>query len=224
MHHTFHIVFFLSALPFKRNQIRQWERENSDFYSTNACKDVEQRINNQSVVMVIGHPGTGKSAIIQHIALQYKNEKWILKPLQSIIDFEGTFSNKKKTLYIINDPFGKYAFKRQEWEFWRANQAAIECCLTNSCSKMLMSCQKYIFLDIGDQLRFKDCPVVVDITEVKLSPDEKKQILSKYTINVDFAHECAHIEIEAYFPRLCKLYGKKGDLTFFFKTRERSEH
>lgn len=223
MHDTFHIVFFLSALPFKKNKIRQWKRENSDFYSTKACKDVEQRIKNQSVVMVIGHPGTGKSAIIQHIALQYKNERWILEPLQSIIDFEENFSSKKKTLYIINDPFGKNAFKKKEWEFWRDNEEAIESSLTKSCSKLLMSCQKYIFLDIRIQSRFKDCPYVVDITEVecKLTNDEKRQLLRKYTTNVEFANDCAcNVEIEAYFPRLCKLYSKKGDLNLFLKPEE----
>lgn len=211
------------TLPFKKNKIRQWKRENSDFYSTKACKDVEQRIKNQSVVMVIGHPGTGKSAIIQHIALQYKNERWILEPLQSIIDFEENFSSKKRTLYIINDPFGKNAFKKKEWEFWRDNEEAIESSLTKSCSKMLMSCQKYIFLDIRIQSRFKDCPYVVDITEVecKLTNDEKRQLIRKYTINVEFATDCAReVEIEAYFPRLCKLYSKKGDLNPFLKPEE----
>lgn len=214
-------------LPFKKHQISKWEKDNSNFVSTKACKEVEKtlRIETHRVVMVIGHPGTGKSAIIQHIALQYKNEKWILEPLQSIMDFEKSFSSQKNTLYIINDPFGKSAFKKEDWDCWCRNEETIENCLTNSDSKMLMSCQKYICLDIGVQLLFKDCPVVVDITEVKLTSVEKKQILSKYTTNVDFADECARrVDIEAYFPRLCKLYGKKEDLNFFFKTRERSEH
>lgn len=222
MHDTFHIVFFLSALPFKKHTICQWEDDNRDFFSTKACEEVEQRINTHSVVMVIGHPGTGKSAIIQHIALQFKNEKWILEPLLSITDFEKSFSSQKKTLYIINDPFGKFALKKKKWEYWCSVEETIKNCLTKSCSKMLMSCQKYIFLDIRIQSLFNDCPFVVDITKVecKLTSDEKRQILSKYTTHVDFANDCAlKVEIEAYFPRLCKLYSKKGDrdLNFFLK-------
>lgn len=223
MHDTFHIVFFLSALSFKKTEIRQWKKENSDFYSTKACKDVEQRITNQSVVMVIGHPGTGKSAIIQHIALKRQNERWNLEPLQTIMDFEKTFSSKEQTLYIINDPFGKNALKEKEREYWHSYGKMINKWLTNCCSKMLMSCQKHLFLDTRIQSLFEDCPYVVDITEVerKLTNDEKRQLLRKYTTNEEFAIECARkVEIEAYFPRLCKLYSKKGDLNLFLKPEE----
>lgn len=223
MHDTLNIVFFLPALPFEKIEIHQWKEEHSDFYSTQACKEVEQRIKTHSVVMVIGHPGTGKSAIIQHIALQYEKENWILKPLKSIKDFEQTFSNKKKTIYVINDLFGKGAMKIEEWECWRRDTKTITTCLTKSCSKMLMSCQKNIFLDTRIQSHFKDCPYVVDINKVeyKLTCDEKRQLLGKYTTNMEFAIECARkVEIEAYFPRLCKLYGKKEDLILFLKPEE----
>lgn len=83
MHNTFHIflylfhIFFLSALSLKKPEIRQWKKDNSDFFSTKACKEVEKRIKKNNIVMVIGHPGTGKSAIIQHIALQYKKKDGI---------------------------------------------------------------------------------------------------------------------------------------------------
>lgn len=223
MYDTLNIVFFLPALPFKKIEIHQWKEEHSDFYSTQACKEVEQRIKTHSVVMVIGHPGTGKSAIIQHIALQYKKEKWILKPLKSITDFETTFKTKKKTIYVINDLFGKGAMKKEELDWWRSYTKAITSCLTKSCSKMLLSCQKYIFLDTRIQSLFKDCPYVVDINkgECKLTCYEKRQLLGKYTTDMKFAEDCAgKVEIEAYFPHLCKLYGKKKDLIFFLKPEE----
>lgn len=205
MHDLFH-VFFLSALPFKKTQICQWKKENSDFYSTQIYKEVEKRLTTHSVVMVIGHPGTGKSAIIQHIALQYKKEKWILEPLQSITDFENMLSNKNKTIYVINDLFGKHAIKTKELTFWRDNETTIKYLLTQSCSKMLMSCRKYIFLDTRIKRLFEDCSCVV---ECKFTIDEKKQFLSNYTTDMDFADECANkVEIEAYFPQLCKLYSE----------------
>lgn len=205
-------------MPLKKNEIRQWKKENGDFYSTQVCKEVEQRLTTHSVVMVIGHPGTGKSAIIQHIALQYKKEKWILEPLQSITDFKKMHSNKKKTIYVINDLFGKHAVKKKELTFWRNNEKAIKCFLTKSCSKMLMSCRKYIFLDTRIERLFEDCSCVV---ECKFTIDEKKQFLSNYTTDMDFADKCANeVEIEAYFPQLCKLYSEnhqKEVLGFFLK-------
>lgn len=215
------MVFFLSALPFQKQQICQWKKENSAFFSTQACKKVEQSIQSQRVVMVIGHPGTGKSAIIQHIALQ--REKWALKPLQSIMDFTEAYSGKTKTIFVINDPFGRGAIKTKECDFWRNSEQVIKNCLNKSCSYLFMSCQKHIFLDTRIKRLFEGCPCVVDVSNVecKLTNDEKRQLLSKYTTNMDFAVKCADkVEIEAYFPRLCKLYSKKEDLQFFLEPVE----
>lgn len=204
-------------MPFQKQQICQWKKENGAFLSTQACKEVEQRIIRQSVVLVIGHPGTGKSAIIQHIALQYKKcrrEKWTLKPLQSIMDFKKAYSDKTKTIFVINDPFGKDAIKTEECEFWHSYEQVIKSCLTKSRSILLMSCRKHIFLGTRIRRLFEVCSCVVDINKVecKLTVDEKTQLLNKYTTNLDFAVECANqVEIEAFFPLLCKLYSEERE-------------
>lgn len=219
----FKSVFFLSASPFQKQQICQWKRENSDFFSTKACKEVQHRLKSQRVIMVIGHPGTGKSAIIQHIALQYKKcrkEKWTLKPLQSIMDFKDEYSDKTKTIFVINDPFGRRSIKTEERDYWSEYETFIKGCLTNSRSNLLMTCRKHIYLDIEMKHLFKDRSCVVDINEVefKLTNDEKRQILSKYTTNMAFANRCAdRVEIEAFFPMLCKMYSEKQDLSLFLE-------
>lgn len=223
MHNTFFIVFFLSASPFQKEQICQWKRENSDFFSTKACEEVQHRIKSQRVIIVIGHPGTGKSAIIQHIALHYKTnrkENWTLKPLQSIMDFKEAYSDKTRTIFVINDPFGKRSIKTEECDFWSEYETFIKGCLTKSRSKLLMTCRKHIFLNSKiKHLCFNDRSCVVDINEeFKLTKHEKMQILSKYTNDTLFADSCAEsVEIEAFFPQLCKLYREKKDRSLFLE-------
>lgn len=61
-----------------------------------------------------GHSGSGKTAIIQHIAIKYKNEGWNVKPLHDAQGLIDTYYRRKKfqkkTLFILNDPFGQESF------------------------------------------------------------------------------------------------------------------
>uniref|UniRef100_A0A8W8IKW1 DZIP3-like HEPN domain-containing protein n=1 Tax=Magallana gigas TaxID=29159 RepID=A0A8W8IKW1_MAGGI len=56
----------------------QWKQDDIDFISTKACKEVEKNIKSRNLVIVAGHSGSGKSAIIQHISLQYREQDWTL--------------------------------------------------------------------------------------------------------------------------------------------------
>ncbi|XP_052703942.1 uncharacterized protein LOC128180116 isoform X2 [Crassostrea angulata] len=57
----------------------QWKQDEVCFILTKACEEVEKLIINRNLVIVAGHSGSGKSAIIQHIALKYREQGWTVK-------------------------------------------------------------------------------------------------------------------------------------------------
>lgn len=61
-----------------------------------------------------GHSGSGKSAIIQHIALKYKEQGWTLRRVKMVKDIvDDCYSSrfqKNKTFFVLNDSLGKEAF------------------------------------------------------------------------------------------------------------------
>nr|XP_022295508.1 uncharacterized protein LOC111105480 isoform X4 [Crassostrea virginica] len=66
----------------KEDTLNHWRKDEAFFVVTNATKEVlKQIINEKRFVVVTGHSGCGKSAIIQHIALKYLKEGWDIKPL-----------------------------------------------------------------------------------------------------------------------------------------------
>uniref|UniRef100_A0A8W8P0M8 Novel STAND NTPase 3 domain-containing protein n=1 Tax=Magallana gigas TaxID=29159 RepID=A0A8W8P0M8_MAGGI len=74
----------------------QWKKEDSCFISTKASKKVEKYIKSENLVIVAGHSGSGKSAIIQHTALKYREQGWTVK--RQIADcLLAAGSNKKET-------------------------------------------------------------------------------------------------------------------------------
>uniref|UniRef100_A0A8W8IKB6 Novel STAND NTPase 3 domain-containing protein n=1 Tax=Magallana gigas TaxID=29159 RepID=A0A8W8IKB6_MAGGI len=57
----------------------QWKQDEVCFILTKACEEVEKLFKSRSLVIVAGHSGSGKSAIIQHIALKYREQGWTVK-------------------------------------------------------------------------------------------------------------------------------------------------
>lgn len=61
-----------------------------------------------------GHSGSGKSAIIQHIALKYKEQGWTVRRVKMVEDIvDDCYSSqfqKNKTFFVLNDSLGKEAF------------------------------------------------------------------------------------------------------------------
>lgn len=197
--------------------MRQWQEDNEHFVETKASKEVERLINCQNIAVVTGHSGSGKSAIVQHIALEYRSQGWNVKPVRTVMEMIQTINSftsvlDKKALFVLNDPIGKESFDEIEYTTLRKYEETIKACLNNV--KLLMSCRKYILNDDKVKGLLKDESNIVDISndKFKLDEKEKEEIWNKYTIteNVPKEELIKIIRTEAYFPLLCKLcFSKK---------------
>lgn len=212
--------------------MKAWEQDMKNFVQTRACKEVENKIKAHNLVIVKGHSGSGKSAIIHHIALTYKNQGWTVKPVNKVKTFSDAYISKNsesKILFVIDDPFGKESFNEKLYNSW----ADIECYIKgndetfgkkNSISndsgdeikssdksfKIIMSSRKFDTHSSTVEGLLNDGSYIVDITgpQWKLNDGEKREMFKQYTSNMIVAdEECEKIiKNEAYFPLLCKLY------------------
>lgn len=208
-----------------------WKEDNKWFFSSRACEEVKKKTAEHNLVIVTGHVGSGKSAIIQHIALDYREKKWIVKPVTDMREIVyAPFIGKKShnILFVVNDPFGKESFDELSYYAFRRFEEALSSYLKQA--KLLISCRKLILSDKRVKRLISDTSNVVDINSdfCKLTEDEKKCILETYKIKEKLPKEdCAEIvKIEEYFPLLCKLmYLRKTKdeirgLTFFNERNE----
>lgn len=79
----------------------QWQEDNKFFISTKACEEVERLTRSQNLVIVAGNSGSGKSAIIQHIALKYRSEGWVVKLVDEVKDIHKLYSSVLKNNLMI---------------------------------------------------------------------------------------------------------------------------
>lgn len=171
----------------------------------------------------MGHSGSGKSAIIQHIALKYRSQGWIVKPIYEVRELiNSCMLIHSKTLFVLNDPIGKESVDDIAYDAWRQHEEKIVALLKKT--KVLISCRKYVLSNAGIKGILKETSCIVDINndQLKLNDGEKQKLLNSHLeCNTFGKKELAVImKIDAYFPLLCKLYHgnvkyQKNGLGFF---------
>ncbi|XP_052695974.1 uncharacterized protein LOC128174462 [Crassostrea angulata] len=215
------------VLRFENAVLDQWREDDTFFISTRACKEVESKLENQNLVVVTGHSGSGKSAIIQHIALKYKDQGWIVKSFKDVREMIKYILEPEcylnSTILVLNDPIGKDTFDKSSYLFWEEPVQAISTFLKQG--KMLISCRNYILFDDKVKGVLQEKTNIVDIEDgrYKLTNEEKRSIWNKYMPNDKLSKEdfTEILNIEAYFPLLCKLFSSdikyQSDGYRFFK-------
>nr|XP_034322220.1 ankyrin-1 isoform X1 [Crassostrea gigas] len=200
------------VLRFEIAVLHQWREDETFFFPTRACKEVEKKIKNQNLVIVTGHSGSGKSAIIQHIALKYKDQGWIVKSLTGVMEMRKYILNQERylnsTILVLNDPIGKDSFDKASYLLWEKSEQTILTFFKKG--KLLISCRNYILFDnkVKGDLKEKTNIVNIADAECKLTHEEKRCIWNKYMSNEKISEEdfTDIFNIEAYFPLLCKLF------------------
>eukprot|EP00105_Crassostrea_gigas_P044629 XP_019928777.1 PREDICTED: ankyrin-1-like [Crassostrea gigas] len=203
-------------LPLDKVLFRKWQEDNKQFVETKASREVEGLIKCQNIVIVIGHTGSGKSAIMHHVALKCRNQGWSVKPICAVMDMiqiinvsTGDFNDR--TIFVLSDPIGKDSFDEIEYNLWRRYEENLKACLKKV--KLLMSCKKYIFSDDRVKGLLKDKSHVVDLSNetFKLSIEEKENIWIRHDVDKTVSRKELKqiLKTEKYFPLLCKLYFSK---------------
>lgn len=77
-----------------------------------------------------GHSGSGKSAIIQHIALKYRCQEWIVRPIYNVKELiNDSLLIQSKTLFVLNDPIGKESIDEVAYYEWRQHEEKLKALL-----------------------------------------------------------------------------------------------
>ncbi|XP_052702922.1 uncharacterized protein LOC128179521 [Crassostrea angulata] len=198
--------------PLDRAIFMQWQDDNRQFVSTRACKEVEELIKSQNLVVVTGNSGSGKSAIIHHIALGYRSQGWTVKPVYNVKEITDTYSSvdvlQSRILFVFNDPIGNESFDEIAYNSWKEHDERLKACLKNN--KMLLSSRKYILLDyrVRGILNDKSCIIDLSDDKHKLNNEEKENILRSYSSTSCLLKDDIDgiLMTEEYFPLLCKLF------------------
>lgn len=122
--------------------VDKWQEENTCFIETNASNYVHKMLQKHQVVTISGYPGSGKSFMARHIALELQSSGWIIAPLVSIDQIINVPKHPNLPyIYVLDDPVGTDCVES-------AKLSNAECCndhllnlLKNSNIKIVFTCE-----------------------------------------------------------------------------------
>ena len=182
------------------------------FVPTKASKEVGKMVKYKSLVIIAGHSGCGKTAIVQHIALRYRRHGWLIKPVDTVKEIKEAYTSKDyikdKTMFVLNDPIGKECLSEILYIEWKKYEHTLTRFLKSV--KIVLSCRRCIVFDTRVKGLFEERSniVVIDVAQNKLTDNEKIQILKNFTDYKGISEETTKeiLKVETCFPLLCKLF------------------
>ncbi|XP_062604984.1 uncharacterized protein LOC134266774 isoform X2 [Saccostrea cucullata] len=194
-------------------KLESWEEEDQVFVETKSSTAVEKFIKEHPCVVVVGHPGSGKSAIIHHIALKMRKEGFSVIPIHRPGEITTYHNRKNPQVFVTDDPCGEYTVNEHVYE-WAKYSEDIKKCLNfkgrerQVKAKLLVSCR----LALSSVRTFRKIKIFsnfifnLENQENHLSFIEKKQILEAHVQSeLDLPKQLFEKHIDC-FPLLCKLY------------------
>ncbi|KAJ8311430.1 hypothetical protein KUTeg_010785 [Tegillarca granosa] len=96
----------------------KWETEDEVYVETNATKYIYDQIKQTNILTVIGNGGTGKSATIDHLALQLQLQGYEVFVIHNPEEIKAILNPNSKQLYVIDDPVGVYTLDKNILNLW----------------------------------------------------------------------------------------------------------
>ncbi|CAC5388377.1 unnamed protein product [Mytilus coruscus] len=195
--------------------ITQWERNDEVFSVTYATGKIMQIIQENSHTTIVGSPGSGKTSISRHVALELKQkEDYHIIPVDSVKEILAYGNVNSRQVFVHDDILGVYGVDVNKENKLDSRCKAIVNLLETSGSKLVMTCRKAVFnsVKLTASLVSKNA-FDIDREENKLTREDKKRILkahcSKHNVNPDMYDSLFLESAFIMFPLLCELFANQ---------------
>ncbi|XP_071122326.1 uncharacterized protein [Mytilus edulis] len=199
---------------------KKWKNNDKMFVSTRAAKHVLKLLQDNSCVTITASSGVGKTAILQHVALQMDANGYDIFLVTDPRDIIQYYNPNQKTLFVIDDLFGGFSLSQNDIKLWESISGHIKEIIEDNQTKIMVTCRLQVYQDNNfDILSIFNSSVCNLLSlDMCLTKNEKQSIAEVYL-------ETKAIEISDYyglydcFPLLCQLYynNPTQDIKHFFQ-------
>ncbi|KAJ8297663.1 hypothetical protein KUTeg_024194 [Tegillarca granosa] len=209
----------------KQQIIEKWDTDEKSFCETKASKKVTNVVKNNTLTVITGPPGSGKSAIAHHIATTLQNQDYQIVPVTSVEDLEHSWVQGSKQVFVLDDVFGVHKLNESEIDNWYQRRERSKICFQNN--KIILTMRNQYSHSTRLQALLSEYQYfLLDITrkDLLLSQKEKRSMFMKHMSGAPKRSNCNDTVKNCeflFFPLLCRLFAtdneSKYDLNLFFK-------
>ncbi|CAC5387739.1 unnamed protein product [Mytilus coruscus] len=201
-----------------KNTIENWKREDKKYVEIKAYDQVLHILNCNSCVTITGSPGVGKTATLRHTALFFAKKGYNIFPVTVPEDIRNYYKPGKRTIFVIDDLFGKSSANKQYINAWQQfNTLLVEMIKDRNC-KIIVACRLQVYRDEKFKtlhlFQTHECNMVSE--DLKLTEKEKIEIAKSHIENFNIS--LTTIPDLDFFPLLCQMCGEQRgmDIAQFF--------
>lgn len=183
------------------------------FVETSASRMSETVLGIHNVVVLVGNPGEGKSAIGKHLLVKYSNAGFIPGIIKNTDDWKWLCGSSDTTVGLIDDAFGITCVTDACVEMWTGIADLIKSSLSNH--PLVITCRRHIWHDCKARLeKYGIFHHVVDLNskEFCLSINEKTNIIKKHLkvsglkLDSSLVQDISEVNTVHGFPLCCRLF------------------
>ncbi|XP_052076824.1 uncharacterized protein LOC127714833 [Mytilus californianus] len=194
----------------RRKTISNWLEEENKFVITKISELVTETLTKQKAVILVGHPGCGKSATAKHVALKLRREEgYEIEEVDQPDEIVKYYNSNTKQLFLIEDICGKFAIDQHKADQWTENDSKIEKLLQpNTNNKFIITTRVSIYKsECFPQLKCLDIQECNFAGTTKLSNEEMRSIaLSYIPRDTAVSIDDSTFEQFPFFPLMCRIY------------------
>lgn len=196
-------------------QLRIWQKDDQMYGKTTCSEQILNLVQQSKMTAIIGGPGSGKTALIHHIALQMAYIGFDVIPITFPYDIIEFYDTTRNALFVIDNFCGKYSLDPQIHDMWVQVVKHIADIPLMDNFKIVLACRLQVFWDIRFNFKsmFENCSV--NLHEKASTWAEKIDIAKKYGLNIEFKsdHTKQNLLSCYCFPLLCSIseYHQKND-------------
>lgn len=197
--------------------ILKWEEEECVFLETHNFPSMLEKIRTQSYLTFVGTQGSGKSAIIHHIALKLRKEGYDILPIREIKDIETYCDPNNPQVFVIDDVVGVFGLDMSAFDALCRFEDRITKPIM-PISKTLMTCREVVYRNealASSFLSQKENVVHLHSDENALSDQDKYNLLAKYNLEMHLLSADKLSKTSRMFPFLCKMFAKKNEFQVY---------
>lgn len=189
----------------------KWKEDDVFFVETHNFPAMLDKVKKQSYVTFVGIPGSGKSATARHIALQLQEEGYEILPIREIRDIETYCDPRNPQVFIIDDVLGVIGLDITELNLLNKYQDRVIKPIMPK-SKTLMTCREAVYrnevLGKSHFLLEDKHTVWLHSVENALTDKDKRDIFTKYNLDINMLSSKDISKASNMFPYLCKLLSR----------------
>ncbi|VDH91533.1 Hypothetical predicted protein [Mytilus galloprovincialis] len=203
--------------------INVWRKDDEPYFVTRATKQVYDILESENIVMVIGHSGSGKSAVARNAALKYHSKGYDVVPVESVYNILDYRCKDKKQIFVIDDVVGKYSINGTCLYQWERLDSKLQTLFVDHNAKLICTLRKVLATDPKfrqTNTLFSENAYIIDLDNEDncLLSEEKMSVLKNHLtctgrqndLSYEECKECCKANFA--FPLLCHVFTTSGEL------------